>query len=296
MEPSVWIFYNIRSQEWTITGLLWSLAAGMTVGIVFTQVTSLATTLGLHRGMTHQAYSLSRFLNWMFRLTLWLSVGIKWWEWCRVHAYHHQHTETELDPHSPVYKGGLSNVFRINPHLYQIAANDPRVIDATGERFVTDHWDRWLFNREGLGRTIGIGICMLVFGVIPGVVAYIVHILAYIYLNSAINSIGHGAEPTGIDNRLERQLAWISRYTGKRPGYDPHTARKKTVGNSLNSQPLAWLTMGEGLHYNHHSRQRCATMRRFVGDHDPGLYFLYILRGLRLVGTFEVPAPEPLPS
>lgn len=99
MEPSVWIFYNIRSQEWTITGLLWSLAAGMTVGIVFTQVTSLATTLGLHRGMTHQAYSLSRFLNWMFRLTLWLSVGIKWWEWCRVHAYHHQHTETELDPH-----------------------------------------------------------------------------------------------------------------------------------------------------------------------------------------------------
>ena len=278
-----------------LPNLIISIAAGITIGLAYTQVTSIATTLGLHRGMTHGAYKLSPLLNWIFRLILWLSVGIKWWAWCRVHAYHHMHTENEVDGHSPMHKGGLSGVFLHNPGLYQASADDPRVIVSLSSRFQPDRWDHWLFDREWLGRLLGISLCVLLLGFVPGVIAYVVHIFAYIYLNAAINSIGHGAEATGVNNRLERILNSICERTGERPGYEPATAKLKQVGNSLNFQWLAWITMGEGLHYNHHYRPRCATMRRFRGDHDPGLYVLYTLRALHLVGTFTVPEIEEKP-
>lgn len=294
--PDMWIFHRIFSQDWSFAGIAWSVLGGMAAGLIFTQVSSLATTLGLHRSMTHRAYTLHPFLNWLFRLILWLSVGIKWWEWCRVHAYHHQHTETRLDGHSPMYKGGVSGVTLHNPGLYQRSAHDPVVITATAQQFRPDKWDRLLFDREGLGRALGILSCVSLFGIIPGVIAYVVHIYAYIILNGAINVIGHGAEPTGVDNRLEHILQTICQRSGKRPGYNPVTARQRMVGNSLNFQWLAWITMGEGLHYNHHFAPRSPTMRRFKGDHDPGLYFLYGLRALRLIGNFRLPALERLPS
>lgn len=272
-----------------------SVASGIVIGLAFTQVTNIATTLGLHRGMTHGAFKLSPLLNWIFRFILWLSVGIKWWAWCRVHTYHHMHTETAVDGHSPMFKGGLSGVFLHNPALYQASADDSRVIVSVGSRFQPDRWDHLLFDREWLGRTIGIGICMFCFGILPGVLAYVVHIFAYIYLNAAINSIGHGAEKTAVDTRLERFLERICQQTGERPGYEPATAKLRQVGNSLNFQWLAWITMGEGLHYNHHYRPRCATMRRFRGDHDPGLYVLRVLRAVRLVGNFAIPTLEDKP-
>ncbi len=272
-----------------------SIASGIAIGLAFTQVTSVATTLGLHRGMTHGAYRLSPLLNWFFRLILWLSVGIKWWAWCRVHTYHHMHTETAVDGHSPMYKGGLSGVFLHNPGLYQASADDSRVIVSVGNRFQPDGWDHWLFDREWLGRLLGAGLTALWLGFIPGIIAYVVHIFAYIYLNAAINSIGHGAEATGTHGRLEHLLETICERTGERPGYDPATAKLKQVGNSLNFQWLAWITMGEGLHYNHHFAPRSPTMRRFLGDHDPGLYVLRGLRALRLVGTFVIPKLEEKP-
>ncbi len=293
--PVMWILHHIFSQDWSLPGITWSILGGIASGLIFTQVSNLATTLGLHRSMTHHAFTLHPLLNWLFRLVLWLSVGIKWWEWCRVHAYHHQHTETNLDGHSPMYKGGLSGVILHNPGLYQGSAHDPTVIAATERQFRPDKWDRRLFDREGLGRMLGIMSCVVIFGVVPGIIAYVVHIYAYIILNGAINSIGHGADSMGPNTRLERILRRICISSGERPGYDPSTAKARQVGNSLNFQWLAWITMGEGLHYNHHFAPRSPTMRRFKGDHDPGLYFLHALRVLRLVGNFRLPVLERKP-
>ncbi|MCC7543614.1 fatty acid desaturase [bacterium] len=247
------------------------------------------TTLGLLRGMAHGSYKLHPVLNVAFRLVLRLAVGIKWWAWCRVHQYHHMHTETAEDGHSPMYKGGISGVLLHNPELYQASADSPEVIAAVGDRFKPDAWDRYLFDHELLGRVLGIVLYRPTFEIVAGVVAYVVHIFTYIYLNAAINSLGHGAESTGVSGKLEQRLTWICQKTGKRPGYDPETAEMRLVGNSLNLQWLAWITMGEGLHYNHHFSPRSPTMRRFRGEHDPGLYVLRILCAVSLVSGLSVP-------
>ena len=78
------------------------------VGLVVTQAAMFATTVYLHRGLTHRALVVHPSLAFVCRFCLWITTGMRPREWAAVHRRHHAATDTPDDPHSPVQHGLLA--------------------------------------------------------------------------------------------------------------------------------------------------------------------------------------------
>lgn len=221
------------------------------VALVVTQAASLATTVYLHRTVAHRALRLHPAVSFGFRALLWVTTGLKPREWAAVHRFHHATSDTENDPHSPMYLG-FWRVQLGNAALYRGALRDGTLVQRYARDLTPDRWDRALFDRAGLGLVIGIGALVVFLGWPAGLLAAGVHTVAYLILNAAINAVGHSF--------------------GKRPYPNPAT----------NNQWLAWLTAGEGLHNNHHAAPTSARLALDAGQVDPGWWLIRTLVALRL--------------
>lgn len=73
--------------------------------LVLTHISTESVTIFLHRHQAHSALELHPIASHFFRLWLWLTTGMNTKEWVAVHRKHHATTETEYDPHSPVFRG-----------------------------------------------------------------------------------------------------------------------------------------------------------------------------------------------
>ena len=69
------------------------------------QLSSLCTTIYLHRTMAHKGLKLHPAVAMLMRIEIWLFTGISMREWVAVHRKHHHFTDEEGDPHSPVFEG-----------------------------------------------------------------------------------------------------------------------------------------------------------------------------------------------
>ena len=64
----------------------------------------LGITLSFHRQLSHRSFATPKWLEYLFAYCGVLSVQGDPIEWASSHRYHHLHTDTVLDPHSP-YEG-----------------------------------------------------------------------------------------------------------------------------------------------------------------------------------------------
>jgi stearoyl-CoA desaturase (delta-9 desaturase) len=221
------------------------------VGLAVCQVGIFLTTVVLHRTLSHRAVTLDPRLMFVCRVLLWITTGIRPRQWVAVHRRHHAFTDVEGDPHSPVISGFKTVQFG-NVLLYRRAAHDATTVERYAKDMPPDRWDKVLFDHALLGLGIGVGLLFLVFW---GnwrlvLVAAAVHTVTYLLLNSAVNAIGH-------------------RY-GRRP----------YQGLAANSQWLAWLTAGEGLHSNHHAAPTSARLAFERREIDPGWWVISLWRKL----------------
>ncbi len=225
----------------------WLLA--VLLGLVLSQFATLVTTVYLHRALAHRALTLAPGATWVLRVLTWVLTGIRPRQWVAVHRKHHAFTDVEGDPHSPLLEG-FATVQFANVALYRRVAKDPAVIARYARDLPPDRWDRALFDHALLGLAIGIAILCFAFGWRMGLLAAGVHTVAYLLLNAAINAVGHtfGSQP------------------------HPNTAR--------NTQWLAWITSGEGLHNNHHAAPTSAKLPLQPGEVDPGWWLVVLLRRL----------------
>ena len=164
-----------------------------------------------------------------------------------VHRRHHAYTDTDGDPHSPALEG-FAKVQLGNVVLYRRAARDGFTVARYAKDLPPDRWDRVLFDHALLGLGSGIGLLFLVFW---GnwelvVIAAATHMVTYLLLNSAVNAVGHSF--------------------GRRP----------FAGLATNSQWLAWLTGGEGLHSNHHAAPTSARLSFRRREIDPAWWFISV--------------------
>ncbi len=229
--------------------MLLQLGVAVLVGLVLAQIGTLATTVYLHRALSHRALSVSPGPAWGFRLLVWLTTGIKPRQWVAVHRKHHAFTDTEGDPHSPLLLGWWK-VQLTNALLYRRVARDPETVRRYARDLPRDRWDV-VFDHGLVG--LGVLTAGLIWwlGVVPGLVAYGVHVVAYLALNAAINAIGHTF------------------------GRRPHD------NSATNLQWLALLTGGEGLHNNHHAAPTSARLALQRGEIDPGWWVIRALIGAR---------------
>jgi len=222
------------------------------VGLAVCQVSIFLTTIFLHRTLSHRAITMSPGLRFACRFVTWITTGIEPREWVAVHRRHHAFTDVEGDPHSPLLEG-FAAVQIGNVVLYRRAAKDGVTVEKYARDLPPDKWDRVLFDHGLAGLGAGIGILFLIFWGNWELVAIAAatHVVSYLMLNSAVNAVGH-------------------RF-GKRP----------FEGLATNSQWLAWLTGGEGLHSNHHAAPTSARLAFHRGEIDPGWWLIALARKLR---------------
>lgn len=223
-------------------------------GLLVAQLATLVTTVWMHRTLSHRAMSVGPAATWVFRVLTWITTGIRPRQWVAVHRKHHAFTDVEGDPHSPLLVG-FWRVQLGNVGLYRRVARDELSVARYARDLKPDRWDRMFFDHALVGLGVGIAILVVVFGPLWGAVAAVVHTVSYLMLNASINAVGH------------------------RFGSQPHdnTAR--------NLQWLALLTMGEGLHNNHHGAPTSARLALQPGEIDPGWW---LVRFLERVGLATV--------
>ena len=219
-------------------------------GLAVCQLALFLTTVYLHRALSHKALRLRPGLAVACRTLLWITTGIKARQWVAVHRKHHAHTDVDGDPHSPVLRGYAAVQFG-NVGMYRTVANDPSVVAQYARDLPPDRWDRAVFDHSLVGLSIGIGFLCLTLGWQFGLLAAAVHTVSYLFLNGAINAVGH------------------------RFGRRPYS------GYATNSQWLAWMTAGEGLHNNHHAAPTSAKLALDRHQFDPAWPAIWMGRRLR---------------
>jgi stearoyl-CoA desaturase (delta-9 desaturase) len=223
-------------------------------GLLTSQFALLLTTMYLHRTVTHRAVTMRRGLSFTCRALVWFSTVIKPREWAAVHRRHHAYTDIPGDPHSPVLDGYWKVQF-YNVGLYKKAAKDAETLRKYSRDIKVDKWDRFLFDRGFVGLLLGYCVFWAIFGWRLALVAAGVHIVSYLFINSAINAIGH------------------------------RFGKAKYAGYSTNNQWLALLSWGEGLHSNHHAAPTSAKFSFTPREFDHGWL---VINSLKKLGLLQV--------
>jgi stearoyl-CoA desaturase (Delta-9 desaturase) len=219
-------------------------------GFLVTQISVVVTTVYLHRTLAHRALTVRGPATLVCRVLLWITTGMRPREWVAVHRRHHATSDTPADPHSPRVLG-FWRVQLANAGLYRRVARDRLTVRRYARDLAPDRLDRLFFDHGLVGLGIGIGILCLTLGWQTGLLAAAVHAVSYVMLSGAINAVGHTL--------------------GRRPYDNP----------AGNSQWLAWLTGGEGLHNNHHAAPTSARFALGRGEVDPGWWVVRVLLASR---------------
>jgi stearoyl-CoA desaturase (delta-9 desaturase) len=233
-------------------------------GLLTCQAAFFVTTIYLHRTLAHRAMTLSPRTSSVFRVATWLMTGIRPRQWVAVHRKHHAFTDVEGDPHSPVLEGFLT-VQLGNTWLYRRVARNRATVARYARDLPPDRWDRVLFDHAIIGLGIGYGILTLALGPEIALVAAGVHAVTYLLGSGAINAVGH---------RFGRQP------------YENHAG---------NSQWLALLVAGEGLHNNHHAAPTSARLALGKRELDPGWWLVRLMLWRRWAQV-RLTAPRPRPA
>ncbi len=234
--------------------MLRTLLLGVGLGLGTSFLANTATTVYLHRALSHRALTLHPAVTQVFRFVQWITTGIRPRQWVAVHRKHHAYTDVDGDPHSPVLHGWLK-VQMLNVAMYRREARNPETIRKYARDLPRTWADRWFYDHALFGLAIGTAVLVLAFGWQVGLLAGFVHVNVYLGGSAAVNAIGH--------------------HFGRRP-YD------NTAGNL---QWLAFLTAGEGLHNNHHAAPTSAKLAHRWYEIDPGWYVIKALTWMRLART-----------
>lgn len=241
-----------------------TIAYGLAIGFAVTLVANFATTVYLHRTLSHKAMTMRAGPAMVFRIVIWISTGIRPRQWVAVHRKHHAHTDEEQDPHSPL-RLGWKRVQLTNVALYRRVAKDPLQVQRWARDLPATKLDRLLFDRALLGLGIGVVALVAFFGPVVGLIAAGFHMVLYLGLSGSVNALAHTF--------------------GRRP-YET---------SATNLQWLAFLTAGEGLHNNHHAAPTSARFSLAPGEFDPSWWAIRVMQRFGWVTVRHAEPPISVP-
>jgi stearoyl-CoA desaturase (delta-9 desaturase) len=253
-----------------------SIASILAFFFVYYLLAGLALNLGYHRVLSHRSLELPKWLERTL-VTLGLPAGTPV-QWVGNHRYHHAHTDTPLDPHSPSQRGfwyahvgwylRSDNVLLCV--LYSVAGPLRMLIDAwmrprTNQEFnalapdvSADPWYRrisrpWPYAAAmHLHFLVPVLAAWYLWGIRGFAVVWLTFVALY-NMGDAIDSVAHM-----FGNRLSGQQ-----------------------DRSRNSFVMGLLILGDGWHANHHRFPWSAKHGLAKGQFD---WTWQVIRGLRAVG------------
>jgi stearoyl-CoA desaturase (delta-9 desaturase) len=241
--PFVLVHVGCLAAVWT--GVTWQ-ALIICVGLYWLRMFAIGA--GYHRYFSHRSYSTSRLFQFCLAALAQTTAqkSVLWW--AAKHRHHHLHSDMEDDVHSPTQRGFLySHVGWIFTKSHD-TADLSRVADLT--RFPEL---RWLDKYELAPAAVLGGACLMVAGWPGFVVGFLWSTVLVYHATFCINSLAH-----------------------------VHGTRRYVTGDeSRNNALLAFFTMGEGWHNNHHAYQASARQGFRWWELDATYY---ILKGLSLAG------------
>ena len=236
-----------------LLGFSWS---GVALALASYVVRMFAVTGGYHRYFAHRTFKTSRAFQFVLAVlaTTTSQKGVLWWS--SHHRTHHKYSDLPGDVHSQMRDGFWWS------HVGWILA---RKYDKTDEDRVKDLAKypelRWL---DTYWYVVVVAFATAIF-VVGGAWA-----LVWGFFVST-TFLWHG---TFTINSLSHMI-------GRR--------RYATTDNSKNSAILAFITMGEGWHNNHHHYQRSTRQGFLWWQYDVTYYVLVVLRALGLVWDLHAP-------
>ena len=236
------------------TGVTWRTAA---LGVALYVLRIFAVGAGYHRYFAHRAFSTSRFCQFVLACLAQSSAqrGILWW--AAKHRWHHRHSDTADDVHSPMQRGFLY------AHLGWIFVPRNDATDYTVVRDLARYKELMWLDRHPYLPAALLGTATWLIAGWPGlVVGFCWSTVALWHATFCINSLAH--------------VAGRQRYV--------------TGDQSRNNWLLALLTMGEGWHNNHHAYQTSARQGFRWWEYDPTYYALYMLSWLGVVWDVHLPS------
>lgn len=233
-----------------------------------------ALSISYHRYFSHRSFKTSRVFQFLLALggSICMQRGALWW--AANHRLHHQYSDTEKDPHSPVAHGfWFAHIgWAMEKKSFETDYSRVRDFEKFPElKFLNEHSDaiHGLFAlslfvtgevlryfKPELGTN---GFQFLVW-------VYLIGGLSHLHTIFLVNSLGH--------------------LHGKRPYEFPS---REGRDNSHNIAWLAWITFGEGWHYNHHCFPASAKIGLQRGQFDASWIMLRIWEKMGLVWDLKAP-------
>ena len=237
-------------------------------------------TVGYHRLCTHRSFTTSAKLRYLFAVAGSMAVQGPVIRWCAEHRKHHQHSDTEQDPHSPhmsrngSWGQGLRATMRgaYHAHMGWLFTGYTKVLG----KYSADLWADPAIVRADQQFIFWVLVGLIFPAIVAGLISRslsgvllgflwggLVRVLLVHHITWSVNSVCHlwGSQPFGSQDQ------------------------------SRNNFVVALLAMGEGWHNNHHAFPASAATACAGGRSTPATSSSACCRCWAWSGTFACPAP-----
>lgn len=232
---------------------VWRLLA---VWVLLAHLTIVAMSLSFHRSHTHQAVRFHPVVDGLMQTWLWALTSMSKLDWVSVHIYHHAHSDTPLDPHSPAQKG-LARVFFLGVLDYSRAKSHPEVVKIRN-RIPTNNFERFIARNLFLAPMILATLWMVAFGPFYGTVLSVLSFLiSPLFAVGGVNALAHSM------------------------GYQNYDAKDQSRNLGF-LVFLNWIISGELDHNNHHKFPRSPSFAHRWFEWDVGWVYIKMLRQVGL--------------
>ncbi|MDE0682501.1 MAG: acyl-CoA desaturase [Candidatus Poribacteria bacterium] len=237
------LWVDVQPIDWIICGALYV-------------IRMFGITAGFHRYFSHRSFKTSRVFQFFLAFLGQSSAqrGVLWW--AATHRYHHKHSDTEQDVHSPVQHGFWYS------HVLWIFSKRGRSVDYSLIKDFQKYPELvWLEKWERLPPFLLGFLVWLIAGWSGLVVGFFVSTVFLFHGTFTINSLSH--------------------VIGKQP--------YATGDSSRNNLFLAIITLGEGWHNNHHHFPSATPQGFRWWQIDVTYYILKVLSLVRIVWDLRLP-------
>ncbi len=259
--------------------LLWPIGFGWTtLGLLlgFYAFTGLGITVGYHRYFTHKSFDTSRFMKWVLGVAGSMATEGSILYWVATHRCHHQHSDSEHDPHSPHHHGdGMWAMIKGACHAHvgwmlpgerpDVPRYAPDLLKDRDIVLMSRLFPLWVFLGLALPTVLGGVITLSWSGALLGFIwGGLVRVLLVHHITWSINSVCH---------------IW-----GSRP-FNSHD-------HSRNNLIFGILGFGEGWHNNHHAFPASARHGLRWWEIDTSYMLIKGMSWVGLTSNVKVPSRE----